>query len=216
MFISEELVQRFGKTFKAGEIIFCEYEPGDDFFLIQSGHVKIIKIVSDKEKTLDVLVGGDIFGEMAILEQQPRSATAISQDEVKVLNFNRQNFELLLKTNPEIAIKLLKMFARRIYEAKRQLRVLTFAEPETRVADVLILLAEKQGLLSEDASKLAVTASTEDLLSLTGLKETDLDKILQSLSVQHKIEISGNKIIVSNIKEFERLIHSKQKQQNRI
>ena len=216
MVISEELVQRFGKTFKAGEIIFCEYEPGDDFFLIQSGHVKIIKIVSDKEKTLDVLVGGDIFGEMAILEQQPRSATAISQDEVKVLNFNRQNFELLLKTNPEIAIKLLKMFARRIYEAKRQLRVLTFAEPETRVADVLILLAEKQGLLSEDASKLAVTASTEDLLSLTGLKETDLDKILQSLSVQHKIEISGNKIIVSNIKEFERLIHSKQKQQNRI
>lgn len=216
MFISEELVQRFGKTFKAGEIIFCEYEPGDDFFLIQSGHVKIIKIVSDKEKTLDVLVAGDIFGEMAILEQQPRSATAISQDEVKVLNFNRQNFELLLKTNPEIAIKLLKMFARRIYEAKRQLRVLTFSEPETRVADVLILLAEKQGLLSEEASKLVITASTEDLLSLTGLNETDLNKILQSLSVQHKIEISGNKIIVSNIKEFERLIHSKQKKQNLI
>lgn len=216
MFISEELVQRFGKTFKAGEIIFCEYEPGDDFFLIQSGHVKIIKIVSDKEKTLDVLVAGDIFGEMAILEQQPRSATAIAQDEVKVLNFNRQNFELLLKTNPEIAIKLLKMFARRIYEAKRQLRVLTFPEPETRVADVLILLAEKQGLLSEEASKLVITASTEDLLSLTGLNETDLNKILQSLSVQHKIEISGNKIIVSNIKEFERLIHSKQKKQNLI
>jgi len=216
MVISEELVQRFGKTFKAGEIIFCEYEPGDDFFLIQSGHVKIIKIVSDKEKTLDVLVDGDIFGEMAILEQQPRSATAIAQDEVKVLNFNRQNFELLLKTNPEIAIKLLKMFARRIYEAKRQLRVLTFAEPETRVADVLILLAEKQGLLREDASKVVVTASAEDLLSLTGLKETDLNKILQSLSVQHKIEISGNKIIVSNIKEFERLVHSKQKKQNLI
>src|SRR5512145_1520197 len=171
----DNLFERFGKTYKPGEIIFCEYEPGDDFYLIQSGRVRITKVVSDKEKTLDILDSGDIFGEMAILEQQPRSATALAEDEVKVLVFNRQNFELLLKSNPEIAIKLLKTFTKRIYDAKRQLMVLTFNEPEIRLADVFLLLAEKNGFPS-DASRIELPTSKEDLLNLTGLEEKELQK----------------------------------------
>lgn len=61
-------------------------------------------------KTLDILEQGDVFGEMAILEEQPRSATAIAISEVKVLNFNRANFELLMTKNPMLALKILTIF----------------------------------------------------------------------------------------------------------
>jgi len=206
----DNLFERFGKTYKPGEIIFCEYEPGDDFYLIQAGHVRITKVVSDKEKTLDILQSGDIFGEMAILEQQPRSATALAEDEVKMLVFNRQNFELLLKSNPEIAIKLLKTFTKRIYDAKRQLMVLTFAEPEIRLADVFLLLAEKHGFTS-DASRIELPTSKEDLLNLTGLEEKELQKHVESLITQNKIEWTGGRLVVNNIKEFERQVNSRRK-----
>jgi len=208
---NENIFERFGRIYKPGDIIFCEYEPGDDFFLIQSGHVRITKVVADKEKSLDVLTDNDIFGEMAILEQQPRSATALAQDEVKVLVFNRQNFELLLKSNPEIAIKLLKTFAKRIYDAKRQMMVLTFNEPDIRLADVFSLLAEKYGFRGPDVHKVDLPVTKEDLLNLSGLPEKELDKILESFVTQHKIEIQSSKIVVSNIKEFERLVGTKRK-----
>ena len=64
------LFSKFGKQFNTGEIIFCEFEPGNSFYLIQTGRIKISKVVKDKEKTMDILGVGDIFGEMAILEEQ--------------------------------------------------------------------------------------------------------------------------------------------------
>jgi CRP/FNR family transcriptional regulator, cyclic AMP receptor protein len=212
MVFGDNIFERFGKVYRPGNIIFCEYEPGDDFYLIQSGHVRITKVVSDKEKMLDVLGPSDIFGEMAILEQQPRSATAVAQDEVKALVFNRQNFELLLKSNPEIAIKLLKTFAKRIYDAKRQLMVLTFTEHDIRMADVFILLAEKAGMMTGGVSKIELRVTKEDLLNLSGLPEKDLDKILETFKLQHKIEVLADRIVIMNIKEFERTVSLKRKQ----
>jgi len=201
----DNMFDRFGKIYKPGEIIFCEYEPGDDFYLIQSGHVRITKVVADKEKTLDVFQAGDLFGEMAILEQQPRSATAIAQDEVKVLVFNRQNFEMILKSNPEIALKLLKTFSRRIYDAKKQLEILTFTEPEVRLAAVFVFLAERQGI-KDNTTKVELSVSKEDLLSLSGLEEREMSKILESLIHQNRIEMQNDKLIIFNIKEFDRLV----------
>ena len=78
----EAMFDKFGKVFQPNEILFCEYEPGNDFFLIKEGKVKITKTVGSSVKTLDVLESGDILGEMAILEEQPRSATAIAVTEV--------------------------------------------------------------------------------------------------------------------------------------
>ena len=68
---------RFSRTFHQGEIIFSEFELGDTFYLIQSGRVQLVKLVGDIERTLDILQPSEMFGEMAILENSPRSATAI-------------------------------------------------------------------------------------------------------------------------------------------
>ena len=101
------LFNKFGKQFNTGEIIFCEFEPGNSFYLIQTGRVKISKVVKDKEKTMDILSVGDIFGEMAILEEQPRSATATAIEPVTVLHFDRDNFVSMMMSQPQLAFKLL-------------------------------------------------------------------------------------------------------------
>ncbi len=67
--LDDSLFDRFGKEFQPNELIFCEYEPGNEFYFIQSGRVRIVKIINNREKTLDVLTEGDVFGEMSILEE---------------------------------------------------------------------------------------------------------------------------------------------------
>ncbi|MDR1100572.1 MAG: cyclic nucleotide-binding domain-containing protein, partial [Treponema sp.] len=135
---------RFARTFQPGEMIFSEFEPGDTFYLIQSGRVELVKIIGDIEKTLDILQPSEMFGEMAILENSPRSATAIALDLVKVLEFNAQNFEILMLGNPQIALKLLRMFTKRIYDSKRRFMILTLDDPQAKIADVFLMLDEIQ------------------------------------------------------------------------
>src|SRR4030042_478606 len=138
------MFSRFGVTFQKGDVIFCEFEPGDNFYLIQSGRVQLVKIMGEIEKIIDILEPGEIFGEMSILEEAPRSATAIAYTTVKSLEFNRENFEILMQGNPQIAMKLLKTFTRRIYDQKRRFMILTLGDIEAKVADVFLMLAERQ------------------------------------------------------------------------
>ena len=140
------MFNKFGVTYEPDDILFCEYEPGNEFYFLQEGRIKITKIVSDMEKTLDIFHPGDIFGEMAILEDQPRSATAIAIDRVKVLRFNKENFNHLLQGNPQLAFRLLKIFSNRIYDAKRRLLILTLPDIESKVYDAFLMLAENQNI----------------------------------------------------------------------
>ena len=80
-----EAFSRFAKVFKAGEMIFSEFEKDDTFYFIISGRVQLVKLIGDIEKMLDILQPSEMFGEMAILEDSPRSATAIALDDVSVL-----------------------------------------------------------------------------------------------------------------------------------
>ncbi|UZV93527.1 cyclic nucleotide-binding domain-containing protein, partial [Treponema pallidum] len=94
---------RFAKKFQRGSVIFAEFDVGESFYLVQSGRVRLIKIINGKERYLDVLQPGEIFGEMSILDNSPRSASAVAYDDVVALEFNRENFEVLMMGNPAIA-----------------------------------------------------------------------------------------------------------------
>ena len=152
---------RFKVAFQKGDQIFCEYEPGDSFYLIQSGRVQIVKIMGDIEKIVDILHPGEIFGEMAILEEAPRSASAIAIDHVEVLEFNKKNFEILLRGNPQIAMKLLQTFIKRIYDQKRRFMILTLPDPQAKVADVFLMLSETQSAESKSMNEIVLNTNVK-------------------------------------------------------
>ncbi|MDR0487611.1 MAG: Crp/Fnr family transcriptional regulator [Treponema sp.] len=202
---------RFTRTFQAGEMIFSEHEPGDTFYLIQSGRVQLVKIIGDIERTLDILQPSEMFGEMAILENSPRSATAIAMDQVKVLEFNTQNFEILLLGNPQIALKLLRMFCKRIYDSKRRFMILTLPDPQLKVADVFLMLDETLTDIDKTSDTREFKTSADDVAHWAGMTVSQTKDILNSFVTQRRVEILSGSIIVKNINDFARFVSSRRK-----
>ncbi len=205
----EHLFQKYGKEFKPGQIIFCEWEPGNSLFIILKGKVKIIKIFGKTQKTLDVMQEGSIFGEMALLEEEPRSASAIAITEVKVLEFNKEDFHVLIQKNPQIVFNLLIIFAKRIYDAKRRLKNLLIEDPTIRVIDVLIMLTENNPMAQINNFSIQVTS--DDIANWCGLPTQETGKILINLANQGKINLYGDRIEIPNIKELHRIVQTKSK-----
>ncbi|MDW8307258.1 MAG: Crp/Fnr family transcriptional regulator [Leptospiraceae bacterium] len=205
------LFQKFGKQFNANDIIFCEFEPGNDFYLIQSGRVKISKIVRDKEKTMDILGPGDIFGEMAILEEQPRSATAIALDTVQVLHFNRENFVTLMTSQPQLAHKLLVIFARRIYDAKRRLMILLLDDLQAKVADVFLMLSEKEPNYKE-LRHLSLSVTVDDIANWCGEPSDRVQQVLHQWARTGKIELYADRVVIPNLNDMRRIVATKRKE----
>jgi CRP-like cAMP-binding protein len=202
---------RFARTFQPGEMIFSEFEPGDTFYLIQSGRVELVKIIGDIEKTLDILNPPDMFGEMAILENSPRSATAIALDTVKVLEFNSQNFEILMLGNPQIALKLLRMFTTRIYDSKRRFMILTLAEPQAKIADVFLMLDETQTSIDKTTERREFKTTVDDVAHWAGMSSAQTRETLGQFVSQQRMEMYPDKIVVKNINDFSRFVNSRRK-----
>jgi CRP-like cAMP-binding protein len=202
---------RFARTFQAGEMIFSEFEPGDTFYLIQSGRVELVKIIGDVEKTLDILQPSEMFGEMALLENSPRSATAIALDTVKVLEFNRQNFEILMLGNPQIALKLLKMFTKRIYDSKRRFMILTLDDDQAKIADVFLMLDESQTNIDKTTERREFKTTADDIAHWAGMSVNQAREIINHFVTQRRMELFSDKIVVKNINDFSRFVASKRK-----
>ncbi|MCL1812961.1 MAG: Crp/Fnr family transcriptional regulator [Treponema sp.] len=202
---------RFARTFQAGEMIFSEFEPGDAFYLIQSGRVELVKIIGDIEKTLDILQPSEMFGEMALLENSPRSATAIALDTVKVLEFNRQNFEILMLGNPKIALTLLKMFTKRIYDSKRRFMILTLDDPQAKIADVFLMLDETSTSIDKSTERREFNTTVDDIAHWAGMSVNQARDIISHFVTQRRMELFNDKIAVKNINDFSRFVASRRK-----
>ncbi len=200
---------RFAKTFPKGSVIFSEFEPGDCFYLIQAGRVQLVKILNGFEKNLDILQPSEIFGEMAILENSPRSATAIAYDDVKALEFNKANFEVLMMGNPAIAMKLLKTFVKRIYAQKRRFMILTIPDKMARVGDVFLMLDETQPTIDRVSDSRSFQITIEEVARWAGLPMNEVEDELHRFMDQGKIEIFNDRIVVKNLPELIRYVNAR-------
>lgn len=124
-------------TFSAGDKIFAEGDLGTEMFIIQEGQVHIVKHLGQDHKILTSLEKGDFFGEMAVLEAAPRTADAIAQTSVTVLAINGSRFDEMIRKNPEIAIRIIRKYSRRLREANKLLETLAgvAVEPEQPTVD---------------------------------------------------------------------------------
>ena len=211
MELNLEVFERFAKTFAAGDIIFCEYEPGDAFYLIQNGRVQISKIMGSIEKTIDILQPGEVFGEMAILEEAARSASAIALDEVKCLEFNRANFEILMKGQPQIALKLLRLFSKRIYDQRRRFMILTLDDVQAKVGDVFLMLDEWNSTAEPEDDKRVFDITASDVAHWAGISVDKAQEVLNHFVSQRRAELFKDRIVITNINELSRFVGSRRK-----
>jgi CRP-like cAMP-binding protein len=104
-------------AYSAGETIFTQGDLGTEMFIIQEGEVHIVKNLKGEQHILSRLEKGDFFGEMAVLENVPRSADAVAVTDVRVLIINGARFDEMLRKNPEIAVRIIRKYSKRLREA---------------------------------------------------------------------------------------------------
>ena len=207
--------ERFAKEYEAGQVIIAEYEPGDSFYLIQSGRVQLVKCVNGTSKNLDILKPGEFFGEMAILDKSPRSATCMAAGHVKCLEFNKENFELLITGNPQTALVLLKLFCKRIYDQKRRFRILCIKDLQARLADVFLMLDEMNPVSNPMEKTRRFNVTLSDMAHWSGLSSEVTRDEINKLVEKRKIEVYDTYIVVSNIVDMRRMYETRSGNSNR-
>lgn len=148
MGVDENLFQRFGKELPEGTVLFREGEPGREMYVLQAGRVAISKRVQDVEKVLATLGPGEFFGEMAIIANRPRNATAVVVEAAKLLVIDPKTFEGMVRGSSEIAVRLIKKLAERLAEADAQIETLLHTDPLSRVVQHLIQKSRAGGRLT--------------------------------------------------------------------
>ena len=128
---------------------------------------------------------------------------------VECLEFNKENFTLLITGNPQLALILLKLFCKRIYDQKRRLRILVIKDFAARIADVFLMYDEMNPVSNPMEHQRKFNITVQDISHWSGLTpETTRDEINKYVE-KRKVEIHDNYMIVTNIQDMKRIVDSK-------
>jgi CRP/FNR family cyclic AMP-dependent transcriptional regulator len=207
MATQSEIFSKYGRDFAANERIFGEGEIGAEMFIIQTGKVRISKRSKDVEKTLVVLEEGDFFGEMAVIDKGPRSATATAVEATKCIALNEELFEQQMQNNARIVKKILKNMSARLRDANKQIENLLIKDANSRVAHTLLHLAHKHGGKNTTDIKLD-GVSVEELAKAVGMSNepAKVAEILTKMEQVHITHLEGGVVVVSSLENLEKFI----------
>ena len=196
-------------------MIFSEAQTGSDMFIIQRGEVSITKVVNGNEVTLAVLKKGDMFGEMALIENKPRSANALAHSDCTLMVINRSNFNQMVATQPQLVAKLTTTLADRLWSMYRQLDNATLTEPLAKMLDMLSLQLEKQRV-KIGLSKISMQTefTPKDLANMCGLASQYQAKAIYDFEQYDQIRIENGKIFIKDAQEVMKAAAFYRKQNN--
>jgi CRP/FNR family transcriptional regulator, cyclic AMP receptor protein len=189
----------------ANRVILLENDWGSSVYFILSGWVKIRTYnIDGKEVTLNIVGKGEVFGEMAPLDEVPRSTDVITLTPAMVANLPASDFVTLVQTQPQAGIKLAKLMARRLRQLNRRLR-LRESDSTSRVADILLFLAEGQGKESQDGIEIPNLPHRE-LSSLSGMARETVTRVLGKLEKKGLILRDNDTLCIVDVDALENLL----------
>ncbi len=171
---------KLAQTCPAGTILFRDGDAGDVMYVLQRGKVRIFTEVRQQQKQLAILGPGDFFGEMALLNNKPRTASAEVIEDSQLLVIDGKTFGSMVLSNAEIAVRLIKKLARRLDSANTIIDLLMHKDPKARVILGLAHEAEFNGELLEDGSVM-VPLDMGGLANQIGLSVDEVESVLRRL-----------------------------------
>ncbi|MBQ0038848.1 MAG: cyclic nucleotide-binding domain-containing protein [Treponema sp.] len=190
------------RNYPANTMIMSEFQAGGDMFIIQDGSVRITKVVDGKEVILAILKKGDMFGEMALLENKPRSANAIAHTTCQLMVVNTANFNQMVATQPQMISKLTTTFADRLWSMCRQLANTQLTDPREKLIDVIALQLEKLKLLPTKGEAYNTGFSVTDLMKLAGIPNEQQNAAYNQLMTDQNVKIVNSQVLVPNVPEL--------------
>ncbi len=194
------------RTYKKDSIILMEDEVGGALFIIVKGKVKVTRTSNDgREVILNILTDSDIFGEMALLDGQTRSATVTAMEDSEIFIIQRNQFLEFLKEHPEISIALMQELSKRLRTADMQIKSLSLKDAEGKVATVILQLANDIGKIKQGIVEIDKLPLQQDLANMAGTSRETISRTLHSFAKKGLIELEGSKLRIFNYEKFKNM-----------
>lgn len=177
--------------------IFTPDEPSNAVYLLKKGRVRISRLSdTGKHFTLVILEPGAIFGESAIFGDEPRKYYAEALDDAYICAINKHEFEKIVARNPMVSLRLAQIVEQRLEEAQEQIENLVFYDVQTRLARLLLKLADLHGERVEGGVRIGIRLTHEDIASLIGSTRETTSKILNEFKAAGHIDVEKRHIIL--------------------
>ncbi|HEX9294365.1 MAG TPA: Crp/Fnr family transcriptional regulator [Polyangiaceae bacterium] len=199
----ERLLQRFGKRFTSGQVIFREGDFGTEAFLLQEGRVRLIKRVRAVERSLMVLRPGDLFGESALLVGAARSSTAIALSDGAALALDHATFQSLLENNRSVASRIVQQLVRRLRDAEDQIEIMMLRDNQSKIVNALLKLAQQTQPEGKGAALLQI--SPMELSTRVGLDVETVKRGVQKLREGQYLRVVEEKVEIPDVDSLRRL-----------
>ncbi|HTL06198.1 MAG TPA: Crp/Fnr family transcriptional regulator [Gemmatimonadales bacterium] len=178
-----------------GAVIVLHGDAGEALFLIRSGQVKVTVASEDgREVILSVLGPGSFFGEMALVDDEPRSAHVIAMEDTTILQLRREDFRNRLKAAPELGIALLRELSRRLRRADDTIASLMLLDVNGRIAHLLLELAREEG--GEGGSRITRRLTHASIGQMVGASRETVSRTMRNLVLRNVIAVTRREIVL--------------------
>jgi len=197
--LSEAELDRFAEVTREREyprnsVILFEDDPGDALYIVSAGQVKVVLIGEDgREVILSVLGDGDFFGEMSLIDDEPRSAHVIAMKDSHLLVLRRDDFQAQLQQHPSVALKLLRVLVQRLRRADQKIGSLVLLDVNGRVAQLLLDLGEESG-----GPRITRKLTHHTIAQMIGSSRETVSRAMRELVEQGLIEVNRREITITN------------------
>ncbi len=165
----------YQRTLSPGEIVFDEGDPGDHFYVIQSGEVELVRESPQQQRVVARIGAGDFFGELGLVLGGPRTSRAVAVSTTRLIALDRDTLEGMCLEQPEIAIRMIRVLVSRLIEAERRLAVLGADDLMRPIVRALVRHGESSG------KGMRVTAQLRELATFAGLSMLEAHRALHQL-----------------------------------
>lgn len=191
------LVQQLRRrSFSRGTMLFHKDQAGDALYIVESGRVRIfLPAPGGEELTVEIAGPGDVFGELALLDGRPRSASAEALEDTVVLTLGREEFLRHLRTTPSLAAALVELLSSRLRHVTEYAESLAFLDIRARLARTLLEMADRYGV-RRDGVEIDLDLTQTDLATMVGATRERVNRALGMLRAQGLVDLRGKRIIL--------------------
>ena len=183
-------------AFRKDTVIFHKDQAGDALYIVESGRVRIFLPTSaGEELTVDIAGAGDVFGELALLDGRPRSASAQAQEDTVTLTLGRDEFLKYLGRTPQLGAALVELLSKRLRHVTDYAESLAFLDVYARLVRTLLEMGDRYGLHG-DGIEIDFALTQTALATMVGATRERVNRALAALRTQGLIELRGKKIVL--------------------
>ena len=194
------------RNYLKNSMIILEEEYGDLVFLVKVGTIKITRVNDEGKEVILALLGpGEMFGELAVLDGEARSANALAQENCELFAINKEDFLDILKNHSTVSYNVMSELAKRLRKSDQQIEALSLSDAEHRIGVSLLNLAEDMGVIRKGKVTIQNLPFQQDIANMAGTSRETVSRVLKILENKNMIFKEGHTLIIPDYSFFKQI-----------